>query len=298
MNPVNKIIGGAVDYTVQNRLAEKAFQRNRDFYWETWNATNQYNSPVQVMARMKEAGLNPALMYAGAGGPAGGAPASQGDTPQRSTPAWNRDSALSWAQQDLLDKQGEKADAEIKLSNTNSALATERAATEKKKQLQIDYLNAKTDAERESIRQRLKYADRLSEMSLAFQEQQIKNLQAQEMKTTAEFERLDATKIYYIAQEKKKLDVMSSQINMNKALSSQAEAETALKRLDAVIKSVKADMARNGIDATNQYTLLGSSVNSVLQKADDIFMKFRGLEPRRWLSADVMEMYNNWRTKK
>lgn len=295
--PVKQIIGGAIDYRVQNKLAEKAFQRNKDFYWETWNATNAYNSPVQTIARMKEAGLNPALMYGGSGGGPGGS-TTQGNVPQRESPQWAKNSALDYAQMQLMQKQGDETESNTVLNNSNSALSAERVATEKKRQLQIDYQNAKTDAEKDSIRQRLKYADQLSEMSLEFQMQQIANLRAQELKTTAEYERLDQTKMYYIAQEKKKLEVMNSQIDLNKALTDQAKAEEAIKRIDSIIKGVKADLANQGVDTSSLPAILASTTNSFYQKAEKLFRKWTNLDPKRLMSDDVLEMYNNWRTKK
>lgn len=38
-------------------------RENREFSKEMWNMTNAYNSPAQQMARYKEAGLNPHLIY-------------------------------------------------------------------------------------------------------------------------------------------------------------------------------------------------------------------------------------------
>ena len=38
-------------------------QENRDWSKDMWNMTNAYNSPAQLMARYKEAGLNPHLIY-------------------------------------------------------------------------------------------------------------------------------------------------------------------------------------------------------------------------------------------
>lgn len=39
------------------------FDRNREYALSDWNAQNEYNSPKNQMARMKAAGLNPALIY-------------------------------------------------------------------------------------------------------------------------------------------------------------------------------------------------------------------------------------------
>lgn len=38
-------------------------QQNVDNQWKMWNATNQYNSPLEQMKRYKAAGLNPNLIY-------------------------------------------------------------------------------------------------------------------------------------------------------------------------------------------------------------------------------------------
>lgn len=38
-------------------------QQNIDNQWQMWNATNEYNSPAAQMARYREAGLNPNLIY-------------------------------------------------------------------------------------------------------------------------------------------------------------------------------------------------------------------------------------------
>ena len=40
---------------------EKMWQKQVDYNWEMWNATNQYNSPVATVQRLIDAGINPAL---------------------------------------------------------------------------------------------------------------------------------------------------------------------------------------------------------------------------------------------
>lgn len=43
--------------------AQRDFERNANLSWQMWNATNQYNSPVEQMKRYRQAGLNPNLIY-------------------------------------------------------------------------------------------------------------------------------------------------------------------------------------------------------------------------------------------
>lgn len=67
----------------QHQWSLEDWQRQKDFAMEMWNLQNQYNSPVEQMARLKEAGLNPKLLY-GMKGFAGNS-AGQAPTPSVST---------------------------------------------------------------------------------------------------------------------------------------------------------------------------------------------------------------------
>ena len=81
------LTGGSM--ILQNRLNKKAqdraFEQNKQFWQERFDAEAKYNSPVEQKARMQAAGLNPALMYkSGAGG--GGnvtSPSAQGKVAER-----------------------------------------------------------------------------------------------------------------------------------------------------------------------------------------------------------------------
>lgn len=55
------------------KIAREANAANLDL----WNKTNEYNSPAMQMARYKEAGLNPALIYGNGSSSAGNAPQPQ-----------------------------------------------------------------------------------------------------------------------------------------------------------------------------------------------------------------------------
>ncbi len=91
--PIGAILGTAAltggSMILQNRLNKKAqdraFEQNKQFWQERFDAEAKYNSPVEQKARMQAAGLNPALMYkSGAGG--GGnvtSPSAQGKVAER-----------------------------------------------------------------------------------------------------------------------------------------------------------------------------------------------------------------------
>lgn len=47
----------------QNRYNTEAWEKQKQYNISMWKAQNKYNSPIEQMARLKEAGLNPHLMY-------------------------------------------------------------------------------------------------------------------------------------------------------------------------------------------------------------------------------------------
>ena len=73
-------VGGNLLQGYFNRRAmRKQFEREKEWWKQRFDTTNAYNSPVQQMVRLKEAGLNPALMYGGSqGGNTAESPSSDG----------------------------------------------------------------------------------------------------------------------------------------------------------------------------------------------------------------------------
>lgn len=65
-------------------LAEWSARKQDDYSWSHWNAMNAYNHPVEQMKRLREAGLNPLLVY-GSGGVTGNT-TSGGSVPNVATP--------------------------------------------------------------------------------------------------------------------------------------------------------------------------------------------------------------------
>ena len=61
INAIGGLIGGGADRKEQRRLNE----RNIQFQWDMWRATNMYNAPLEQRKRMEAGGFNPALMYEG-----------------------------------------------------------------------------------------------------------------------------------------------------------------------------------------------------------------------------------------
>ena len=68
MDPIvgGALAGGAIDFIgglFGNRARKRESQRQREWSESMWNRQNAYNTPAMQIKRLKEAGLNPALMY-------------------------------------------------------------------------------------------------------------------------------------------------------------------------------------------------------------------------------------------
>jgi hypothetical protein len=71
---------------LDRRAQDRAFEQNKEFWQERFDTEAKYNDPVQQMARLKKAGLNPAMMYGQSGSGATGnvsAPGAQGKVAER-----------------------------------------------------------------------------------------------------------------------------------------------------------------------------------------------------------------------
>lgn len=63
---VNSVVGGASSIAglgLQHRYNKEMAELQNQYNIDMWNRQNEYNSPLQQMNRLKEAGLNPNLMY-------------------------------------------------------------------------------------------------------------------------------------------------------------------------------------------------------------------------------------------
>lgn len=150
-NKANKYALQSVRETNQaNReLAEYAYEKDL----EMWNRQNVYNSPVEQMQRLEEAGLNPNLMYGqGSTGNASSSPSY--DAPKMEAYTSFGDLGYGRAGQALMNglqqyAQIEKTNAEIDAIRQNTLNLQQ---DEQYKRLQVQYqglINAKSEFEKE-----------------------------------------------------------------------------------------------------------------------------------------------------
>jgi len=129
---INAVSTGTM-HRANRRQAEKMFQWEVDTARENWRRQNEYNSPQQQMQRLKEAGLNPNLVYGnGAVAQGGSISTPSASVPQGQAPQFDLGGIVSG----YLDAEAKK----IQIDNAKEVqknLATERML----KQANIDKIN-------------------------------------------------------------------------------------------------------------------------------------------------------------
>ena len=129
--------GAAIGYGLGESLgsnadSNRAFNKQKDLNWQMWDAENKYNHPTQQMARLREAGLNPNLVY---GSGATTLSASTKSAPVYQQPQLDAIGVLN-AYQDLAQKdamteniKAQKAliDAQVRQADANARIADKDA---------------------------------------------------------------------------------------------------------------------------------------------------------------------------
>lgn len=143
------LIGGAFG----NRSRKKESKRQRNWNEDMWNRQNAYNTPSMQMQRLKDAGLNPALMYGQ--GNVGNAEKVQGyQQPQiENIGAGMAQSAAAGAQLSLVNAQKKNIEADTANKEQNTILQTEQAANLIASTLNINAQRAKTIQETLNLKQ-------------------------------------------------------------------------------------------------------------------------------------------------
>lgn len=96
----SSLLGGYID----NYYNRKAAKKQYDYQMAMWNANNAYNTPVEQMKRLRDAGLNPNLVYGG-GSATHTATMASAPSVQPGRSGLNADSILKYQQSDIFNQE-------------------------------------------------------------------------------------------------------------------------------------------------------------------------------------------------
>jgi len=153
---------GAYTQGVQNRAnqrrAEKMFQWEVNANRENWRMQNEYNHPAQQMQRLKEAGLNPNLVYGnGATATGGSISSSSANTPQGQAPRLDPGKIVSgYLDAQLREIQIDQGKASIDIMKQD---AINKALQSQLTNAQIQKLGADTETTKFGLSQAQRLAD-------------------------------------------------------------------------------------------------------------------------------------------
>lgn len=256
------------------RLAEKQFAENQ----KQWMMQNAYNSPSSQVARLKAAGLNPALAYGGTGQLVGNADT----TPQldyagaMTTPAFGFDSAIQQglsAQQ--IKSQIDNTDAQTQLTAAKT-LSESYVPDEMKSRISMNMASTdKAYQELDNLRQEL--------MNMSLDQ------------TRKEYENEAARISLEIATETQQAVIDSYTIHNKKEMAEIREIRKKLSVYEAQISEIAANIAN-----TMQMTVLAGSQKNLTEAQASLVRKqteAANVEIRKLSAeADVSEKNVRWYT--
>lgn len=244
--------GNMLQLGMQGQQNKRAFKRSAEFTREMFDKTNEYNHPVQQMARLKKAGLNPALMYGKSGGTGVATQPAGQKMDAAQVPDLN--AGLGYAELQLIKSN-------IKNNESTSNLNTLKGATEAQNAALVKEQTGKTEAEKISAQETAKLAEDLTKASLEAQTIDIESKRsgvteskARTNKLKEETKTISATRELTVDQFKstiaklnKELDVMDVNINLTKAQSDNAYAQSQLAKIKTAREDYKASQDAKGL---------------------------------------------------
>lgn len=202
----------------QNRM-------NRQWQEKMWNMNNEYNKPINQMARYKEAGLNPHLIY----GQGNSGNSAMPSAPKTEAPQYNfADSAMAYVslrkQQteiDNLEKTREVMDSQLRLNRVQEGkILSETASTDLQRRL----------------------SEELYDTNVATALANLRNTEASNKKIEAEVNQIGASTNLSRAQ----VDKITQEINESKERIQLMQIDGNNKQLEAELKRIEIEIRKNG----------------------------------------------------
>lgn len=227
----------------------KMNKKNRKFSEKMWNKQNEYNHPVAQMARLKEAGLNPHLVYGqSSGGTAGNADAPK--VPEGQAPKIGSgfaDAVTSYVANRRAEQEIENMKSTIESQNADISLKGQQQA-----KLAMD--TAKTDIEVQQARE-------LYNNTIEVAHQNLENLKKTGTKMDSDIANTIADTIQKGVQtEKIKVDAkhtgalikkVTQEIEESKARINNLLQQNKLYQLDGTLKQLDINLRRQGINPSD-----------------------------------------------
>jgi hypothetical protein len=188
------ILGSLGGTALGQYLENRTFKRNKKWWKEQFDYAAAYETPAAQVGRLKEAGLNPALMYGG-GQSGGGSPTIGSDGAQAAKPT-------DFSSLGLIKEQAKNLNTDVKLKQSQSGLIeaqtshelskmgltdTQAYILDKTKNSQINLANWKVESEKQTaigktIDNYVKDQTKKQQVELVTQELQFKMAQIENLK--------------------------------------------------------------------------------------------------------------------
>lgn len=237
----------------QNRLNRKfqmqENQRSRDFALEMWNRNNEYNSMVNQMQRLRDAGINPHLAYMnGSGMNASNAPAQQSGIsplPAGQAPQFDIYSTLALSKE-LAEIEKINAEADNIRSNTSrtdvlagiDAITLSNSVEMQSQQIALNNLNL-----------------RIGDTNIQFTDQQINESSQRVINLISENENLQQTL------ENLKIKYQLDQTQISSLLVQIGVSNATIKEINSRVESNYQDIEESK-ERTKNYSAVRSHLNS------------------------------------
>lgn len=192
-----------INNRAQKRLAMDMYNMQRKDALDNWNRENMYNSPAAQMQRLKEAGLNPNLVYGNGATATGGSISSvRADVPtlqQAPTPNF-QGGILGYMQVKQMQTQMDATEEAIKMSRINQALNLQRTLNES-----LEY-----DRTQFTLSQQKRLADTVAEIK----QKELENLQGAAAIKWNQNEYMQKTMQFRVDAAKGEVEKIAEQINL------------------------------------------------------------------------------------
>jgi hypothetical protein len=245
-------IGNIAGQFISNAGSARQNRKNREWQEEMWNKNNAYNTPTMQMARFKEAGLNPHLIYGqGNSGNSGGPP---------SLPPQRPEGQLNFG--DAIASYVANRKQQTEIDNMKKAQEVMEADKTLKDAQTVNTLSSSAKTQQETVQ-----ASELFDTVSAQAQANLRNTTLQTSKIQADIDNtLQSTKLSQTQQSQLKQSIEESRSRIQNM-----KVENDLKGQEVELKKLELELNKKGIMKSDPaYMRIMSRVIDEVTKGDDI----------------------------